>query len=316
MQEAPIDPRPKILSNIDFDNCRVEFSDTPIVLLCGGSVPPLKASPDDPDPPLVSLRDAICRAYTKYEVFRPEEITSWQEDAVFKNLMIFEADLASICTIAVIILESAGSLVELGAFSQISDLKNKLIAIRSSDFKDDISFINHGILRYIADDHKTSIKSYPWNIGNPQTITEEIIGDVISDIEKELEQLNRTEVLKINKPSHLMVMICELVNYFRALKETEILHYLASINVNLCREALKRKLFLLERFKLIKKDEYGDSIFYLRSEEKYHRLRLSLKDNKHPDVLRIQTECSNYYRVDPKHKHRIRVITRSERGLN
>lgn len=72
MQEDFQDPRPILLSNIDFAKSRVELSDTPIVLLCGGSVN-IKNHPDDPDLPLASLRDAISRSNTAYEIFRPEE---------------------------------------------------------------------------------------------------------------------------------------------------------------------------------------------------------------------------------------------------
>jgi len=314
MLEDLQDPRDVLLSNIDITKTRVEFSVEPIVLLFGGFVNLPKAKPDDLDPPVTSLRDAIHRSNPSYEIFRPEEITSWQADSVFNNLMEFESDLTSICTLVVIILESAGSLVELGAFSQLQDLKKKIIVVRSSDFKDDISFINHGILRYISEGHESSVKSYPWNIDKPELITDEIVKDVIFDIQEELSKLKKTEVVKLNKSSHVIVLICEIVSYFKAVKETEILNYLQLIDVKLSKGELKSKLFLLEHFQLINKEEYSDSVFYIRSNNDYHRLRLSFKDGAYPDVLRIQTECLAFYSEDNKHRNRIRVIKQAERG--
>ncbi len=168
------DPRDKLLTDLDVKSCKVKFSSTPIVLLCGGVVPE-KLYPEAPNPKLQSLRHAITLKSTSYEIFRPEEITSWQSDSVFKNLMDFEKDLASICTLVVIVLETAGAIAELGAFSQLKDLSKKLIVIKSSKFDKDDSFINLGILRYIASDHKTSVKSYPWDIDAPLSIEDDIL---------------------------------------------------------------------------------------------------------------------------------------------
>jgi hypothetical protein len=97
----------------------------------------------------------------------------------------------------------------------------------------------------------------------------------------------------------------------------EILQYLTSVNIEVSKEGLKSKLFLLEKFNLIKREEYGgDSVFYMRSEEKYHRLRLTFNNKEHPDTLRIQTECLAYYsNNDKKHKNRLRTITHANRGL-
>ena len=164
------DPRKNLLTDLEIKTCKVKFSTSPIVLLCGGKVKQ-KLYPEAKSPPIQSLRHAISLESTDYEIFRPEEITTWQFDAVFKNLMDFEKDLASICSLVVIILESAGAIAELGAFSQLVDLSKKLIVIRSDDYSNDSSFINLGILRYIRAVHPTSIKSYPWKIDTPQDIT-------------------------------------------------------------------------------------------------------------------------------------------------
>jgi hypothetical protein len=314
MQLTHEDPRQVLLSDIDLKLSRVEFSSLPIVLLCGGKVK-IKNHPDDPDPAIASLRHFISRTQTSFEIFRPEEITSWQSDGIFKNLMSFEEDLANICSLVVIILESAGSLTELGAFSQLNDLSKKIIAIRSSKFKDDPSFINLGILRYISEDDIANVKSYPWDLDNPTLISQEIVNDVISDIEDTLSQLPKTQTLKLSNNSHIIVLICEFIKFFTALKEHEIHEYLTSMNVVISKDELKRKLFLLAEFRLIKKEIYSDATFYLRGNEEYHKLRITLKGGSYPDVLRIKMDCLEFYNSnEKKHRNRIRAIAQHEAG--
>src|SRR5690606_5982796 len=95
---------------------------------------------------------------------RPEEITDWHADGVYQNLMEYEADLAGICSLVVIILESPGAIAELGAFSQLEDLSHRLMVITSDSFSQD-SFIELGILRHIrSKNNEGSVRVYPWTV--------------------------------------------------------------------------------------------------------------------------------------------------------
>lgn len=305
--QDPQDPRPALLSQVNFLASRIEFSAAPIVLLCGGLVAE-KERADDEDPSIQSLRHAIVKHETSYEVFRPEEITSWQADGIFKNLMDFEADLASICSLVVIILESPGSIAELGAFSQLRDLSKKIIAVKSSHFNDHNSFINLGILRHISKDHESGVKSFPWDISDPSTITSDIVEDLASDIQEELDKQQKTQVLKIDNNSHVMVVICELISLFVALKESEILGFLDNIGIKIKSDELKRKLFLLEKFRLIKRSVYSDATFYMSDSSDYHKIRLVAMPGENVDALRVPIECNDYYRKSSKHRSRVRAI--------
>ena len=302
------------MSSLDISTCRIEFSDAPIVLLCGGKVNS-KNHADDPTPPVASLRHAIVDSHTSFEVFRPEEITGWQSDGVFKDLMSFERELASICSLVVIILESEGALVELGAFSQLAELSDKIIAICTSKHVTKKSFINLGILRFISEKKRTSVKSYPWEEKNPSSITAEVINDATSDIKEELSKLPKSQVFKSDQNSHIIVIICELLRLFVALKESEILEYLTHFSTPISRDNLRGKLFLLLEFRLIKTQNYSDALFYMRSNETYHKLRLSLKEKAEvTDILRIEFQCLEFYKSNEKHRNRLRAIALAGQG--
>jgi hypothetical protein len=305
------DPRSLLLASLDLPNCRIEFSGAPIVLLCGGKVN-FKTIAHDPAPAQASLRHAITDFHTAFEIFRPEEITDWQDNAVFKDLMRFELELASVCSLVVIILESEGALVELGAFSQLPELSEKIVAICPSQFMNSASFINFGVLRFIAQKNPTNVKSYPWEPTKPADIPQEVIEDVAADIQQELDKLPQSQVLKADRNSHVMVLICELLRLFTALKEHEILEYLELLGVKTTKEALRGKLFLLQRFRLIKTQDYSDALFFMHGKESSHRLRLTPKDKEKPiDILRFETQCLEYYKNNPKQRNRNRAISQA-----
>ena len=269
-----------------------------------------KATAESPNPPVRSLRHAITNLHTAYEIFRPEEIDSWQSDGIFKDLMSFELELAAICSLVVIILESEGAIAELGAFSQVPELSEKIIAICPEKFKNANSFINFGILRFIAAKKESSVKSYPW-IPNqdPFVVSTEIVEDVSADVQEELDKLPRSQVLKVSHYSHVMVLICEFLRFFAALKESEISQYLRVMGIEIPVDSLRGTLFLLRQFQLIKIHHYGGTDFYLSGAKPYHTLRLAVIGAFKPvDILRIQMECLDYYRNSSKHRNRIRAI--------
>jgi hypothetical protein len=313
----PEDPRPILLEKINLDATRVEYTDNHIVLLCGGRVN-YKERNDDPTPPVASLRHAITHAGPQYETYRPEDITDWHADGMFRNLMDFEQELAGICSLVAVILESPGAIAELGAFSQLPELHKKIIAIKSLDFenpKASNSFINLGILRYIREQSNSAVRNYPWRVDIPSSITDEVVSDVIADLQEELDKVPKSLVFKRDINSHKLALICELVTLFTALKESEILDFLSSLDVTLEKEELRRKLFLLERFKLITKKTYSDATFYLNGKYQYHRLRIALSDGLRHDSMRIQADCIAFYRTNAKQRNRFRAIQQSSSAI-
>lgn len=317
MSDVLVDPRLLLLNKINLGASRVEFSAAHIVLLCGGKVK-YKEHKDAPEPPIASLRHAITKADSQYETYRPEDITDWHADGMFKDLMSFEIDLAGICSMVAIILESAGAIAELGAFSQLPELSRKIVAIKSRDFETAAhlsSFINLGILRFIMSSNESAVRTYPWSVVNPQAIADEVIQDVITDIQDELDKIPRSPVFKSDLNSHVVILICEIISLFTALKESEILSYLHTLQISISKDELRRKLFLLEKFQLLKQEKYSDAPFYMIGRYKYHRLRLSLKDAEHHDVIRVQMECLAYYNNNPKQRNRARAIKQAASGL-
>lgn len=316
MSTTGSDPRLALISSLDLASCRIEFSGRPVVLLCGGRVPPPKAKADDPDPPIGSMRHAITNAWPEFRVFRPEEIKDWHADGIFKDLVSFELELAAVCSLVVIIPESEGSLVELGAFSQLPELSEKSIVICSSQFAQDASFINLGILRFLKSNNISRVKTYPWDTKRPYSISQETIDDVISDIKNELENLRGSQVLKADQRAHSLILICEFLRFFVALKENEIHEYLYLMGFKVTKDDLRGKLFLLQSFGLIKTQSYSDAIFYMPDETTHHKLRVVFQDkSKTFDALRIEVQCRDFYKNESKFRNWNRAISQSAKVI-
>ncbi len=337
------DPRLSFLQRIDLTQTRVKLSDEPILLLCGGivpnedkvsalhknslidtavkalsSLPIIKSMVGDsikPRDTVRSLRHALIRhqlvsvGKTRFYIFRPEEITNWEFNGVFENLIKFEEELGYICSLIMIILESAGSIAELGAFSQIESLKDKIVVVKSNEFHE-LSFIELGLLRLVNSNRgdEDGVKRYPWLIGSPEDIGVDLPRDLTSSIEELLERQNKTQLWKQADRSHHIVLICELLNLFRALKKGELRDYLKQLNVLISESELRKKLFLLEEFGIIKKVPYG-SDFYTRTSREFHRLHFHYKSDGAIDLMRLKTECMQFYKNDSsENRHRLKAI--------
>ena len=114
-----------------------------VVFLCGGKE---------------SLRRARVKQLLEQRpstfVFLAEDV--WREVAALatdeKNLLEIEAFLAKLADAVIIIVESPGTIAELGAFAISDPLRAKLIPILSEEFQSERSFINDGPVRSVDRD--------------------------------------------------------------------------------------------------------------------------------------------------------------------
>ena len=320
-----LDPRLGLIEKVVTENCKVVFSGPPIVLLCGGYVPDTDSSTS----PASSFRHLISRQDTSFEIFRPEEVKNWREDGTFDDLVDFELSLAALSSLIVVILESAGSIAELGFFSQLEDLRSKLVAVASHEYIEGNSarsFINLGLLNFLRNSRSGSVRDYPvgclmsdaWATEHQKvSVDDDIIENVISDIEDEIEALKtNTQKFKLEVATHLFIVAFELVRLFVAIKDRELFDYLKRFGFpKLNLKKVRQILFILERFRLVKSQSYSDGVFYIANDQSFHRLQWSLKEDSF-DELRFSTDLREYYSSSSKgvDRHRVGAIKLSGRG--
>src|SRR5947199_7482918 len=108
----------------------------PVIFLCGA------AGSKGRD----AIRDYLARHTPDLDVFYAEKV--WAEIVSLgeRDALQMEEDLAKLADLIIVIVESAGTLTELGAFSLSPSLRQKLLPIVDVAYQHDSSFITNGPL--------------------------------------------------------------------------------------------------------------------------------------------------------------------------
>jgi hypothetical protein len=112
--------REELFAKIDLQASRLKPYEG-FIFLCGGQTDVLSHEP-------VSIRDAMCRELAKDSVVKKrirvaEHYKDWSHDSIYQDLVSFERHLAELSSVIVLVLESSGSIAELGLFSVVEEFQ-------------------------------------------------------------------------------------------------------------------------------------------------------------------------------------------------
>ena len=278
----------------------------PIIFLCGGVVDINKTEND-------SVRDALlCHLASvgsdlSDHITYAENYKDWLHDGMYANLLQFEDDIAHIASLTVIILESAGSIAELGAFAVNKVLNQKLLVFICDAHYEEDSFIKLGPLRHVESVREGTVCSYPWDIDNPDSTVTSSLAHIQSDIEEFVETVHDTESFSIGHAGHLAFLIYEFVSIYRALKLTEIETYLKKAGISFTRDRVKRLLFLLIKFEFVGLKKRGKIDFYFPI-KKEQRLRLGGEFDRRAATMNAMQYYATNADDSPTESKRLSVI--------
>ncbi len=232
-----------------------------IVFACGGLVD-VKASV----PP--SYRDVLLSHTAKtddelhYSIVTAETFKEYFHNGIYKDLLTFENDIASISTVVLIILESDGSLVELGLYCSQTDYIHKLVVVVDEDVAnpDSDSFISLGPLRYIKSNDKASVLYHQFP--KKETSYKSDVEDLCATLKTKITSLNHTEKFDIGHIKHINLLIAEIVRITFPILQSEIQICLNLIGINLENYRIKQYLFLLEKTYFIRKVTKSANTYY------------------------------------------------------
>ncbi len=254
------DKRIDSLESIVLENSRVILTQ-PIIFLCGGQV-------DVKSPAPLSVRGALIEYLHSVGcslsdgIMLAEDFKDWTHDAIYRDLLIFESDIAHISSLIVIILESPGALAELGLFVKNKSLKNKILVFIEQKHYEQNSFIRLGPLKYLEELKEASVCAYPWDDENLQISLRPSLKDMREDILSAICSQDKSEAFSKDNEGHQSFALYELIKTFRALKLSEIENYAQKLEIPISREKLKRLLFLLKKFNLIDSKKRGHIEYY------------------------------------------------------
>jgi hypothetical protein len=186
----------------------------PVIFLCGAAES--------------KSRDAIRAYLAKHtpdlDVFYAEKV--WGEIVSLgeRDALQMEEDLAKLADLIIVIVESAGTLTELGAFSLSPSLRQKLLPIVDEKHQHDSSFITNGPLRWI--DAESTFRPTIYT-------TLAMVLSSVDQIEERIKRIPESRSIKISdlstSPKHLLFFICDLIAVIQPASLPMINHYLAAI---------------------------------------------------------------------------------------
>jgi hypothetical protein len=304
-----VDPRDSVVNAINLSKSRIN-QDPPIVFLCGGQV---EINGDGK----LSARDTFL-SFLKAKnsdflsnITLAENFEDWMKDSIYDDLLEFEEDLAGLATLVLIVLESPGSLSELGAFVVNEVLKEKVVAILTSSHYSQASFITLGPIAHIEKKvNKNRVIAYEWDHGDLETLDEGTLGEIADDVSELLKKIPGSREFKVGNNGHIALLAFELIFLFHALLQSEIHSYLNKVLVDELSEGrVRRILFLLQKFGLVKMVKRGHYEFYV-AEIGVSRVNLAGKFN----VVESKISTRLFYdeigssRDDQKNYKRLQVV--------
>jgi hypothetical protein len=179
----------------------------------------------------------------------------------------------------IIIVESAGTFAELGAFSHVDPLRKKLLLIIDQQYRKDNSFINTGPVRWV--DAESDFKPTIW-------VDLNTILRCAKEIEAQIDSIPRPKPSKVSdlatSRKHLLFFVCDLVAIIAPATIETIEYFLGRImpSVDAAAREVPLLVGLAEAMGLLRKDTVslgisGEQVFFSAAtadalEHPYHRI--------------------------------------------
>lgn len=299
--------RELLLSKLNLSTSRIRPYEG-FIFLCGGPTDVRSVKP-------LSIRDAIHRELAKdpdieLRIRVAEDYKDWSRDAIYRDLISFETQLAELSSVIVLVLESAGSIAELGLFSGISEFNKKLLIFVDTDHYKSESFIRLGPIDYLEKVHGNLAECHHWT--RSQGFRAVFDPDLATDLQLELADSVRQRASQavperpLNPTGWLdsALLICDLLGLCSALTVRELRQLLDGLGIVCSENDLKQTLFLLERVGLLAMEPKGDQRFYVNINTRQF-VRLGVNEGPF-DLMRFRADILSEY--EKRDKKRFRAI--------
>lgn len=245
-----------------------------------------------------------------------EEAVNALADSHFENLLDLEEYIAAAVTNVLLIVESAGSICELGSFVKIEEISEKLVIVMLSDHSYPSSFITSGALGYYNQYHTNpQVLGFSWKIDKTGIVSaaDYVLDKMLSDIPTAMDVVAssaKEEVFRNSNIGHKIYLILAICHVLRAAKLKEIKICLKAINIeelNLKEKEIQCCLDILIICKLIKPVKHGKLDYYVSQIDDLP-LKVSWKTgtaDRDRDTLRWIGKISEAGKIDDQDRHEI-----------
>jgi hypothetical protein len=193
------------------------------------------------------------------ELSRPEDYPEWWAFSGYSDLLEFERDACHLARGTILFAESPGSLAELGALAVDNTLVKSLLVVVQEQHINEQSFLKLGPLRRVEHHNGLCVVgSLPKN-----ELSDVDFQSIVEHVEGWLPSIPRVQHLASKNPTHVLLLLADLVDLLVVTKESELLEAMTHFGLQIDNANLIRSLQLLRFFGLIRIAQRGNEKFYV-----------------------------------------------------
>lgn len=203
-----------------------------------------------------------------------EDIIKLFDESGYPDLLTFEKDLAAISLLTIIFSESPGAIAELGSFSVLDNIRDRLFLVMHEDYaKNKKSFIWKGPVRYlkaVADKNNNSNPVYVYNWEkdfNLKNISSESAFSDASDLYQEIKAFvgkrKKSSTWNRSDVGHIMLLVVSSLDVMQIATIEELRRIMQYLQLNDYAKHMERYLNMLTALELIGIKHYGNIDYYV-----------------------------------------------------
>lgn len=260
----------ELLRQIDFEKSEIILP-RKLVFVCGGKASNLPLSPSSMRELLLQRAAILGKAgwLGDAEVLLAEAAVNALAKSSFSNLLDLEEFIAAVVHAVLLIVESPGSMCELGAFVKTPEIREKLIVVMPGDFKNAPSFITNGAIKYLEENHSASqVLGFHWKNDSAGVVTasDYTIDEMATAIPRAMNQVHRAhakETFRKEKKGHLIYLVLTFCHLLRAAKLVDLKNCFDQAGIDVEEKTIKQCIDTLVICKLLKPVEQGKLTYYV-----------------------------------------------------
>ena len=258
------------------------------------------------------------------DILLAEEAAEWYHNPIsegFSNLVDLEVRIAALSKLILLIVESPGSMAELGAFSFVDSLRMKLHAVLEGAYQDHRSFIMDGPIARIkveseseSDSESGGFYTFEWlsRSKRPKIVprsaelaSEKIVKQVI---EPTVNAPTRSEKFDRLNAGHKMLLIADLVSLGGALRLPEIVELASGLGLETPRKELHQYLFLLQKLHFFGKTHEGKDDYFVQADASLKFVSYERSAGGQFDRVRLRSDLQAALMERPNYQNRLRAF--------
>jgi hypothetical protein len=278
------------------------------IFLCGGATAP-------PPAVAISAREQFLRSlpdrkkFEAHDIRLAEEVDAFYADSPYQDLIAFELDIAQVSDLIVLFSEGFGSLAELGAFSQIPPIAERLMVIIQALHYRKRSFIRDGPILKLEKEHKGSVEVFDWHGvasgSNPYLDVASFVRhlpDITQAICVRLTALPNWQTLDTDNFGHRIMVTAIVSDVFGAATFEDFKDAFKALGMATSDVDIRRMLFIASAVGWFHKEKRGHSFFYIPafSNQPY---QLAYKATaEHKDILRWKSDIRRFWQANDRQR--------------